>query len=136
VEQQVQDGLAAPDEIAREALHVFERRVGRSQPAHADEAQCPEDAFRRVRPWRPRIGVLEARREAPVERGRDRHLEDTAAPGPRRAVVREEIRPERRLDEFGPALVRLVEQRRDAGFDEVALTLERRHMFRGEPEPP
>ena len=42
---------------------------------------------------------------------------------------------QRRLDEVGPAFVRLVEQRRDARLHEVARALECGHVIGGKAEP-
>ena len=128
-------GSPASDEIAREADHVVERRIGRPQPAHPRHAELPEHALRRVVARRPRVEILQPLRHRPVQRGGHRDLQHAAGARPRRAVVGQEVGPERRFDEVRPVLVRLVEERRHARLDPVAELFQRRHVRGGEPEP-
>ena len=121
-------------EVAGERHHVVERRVGRPQPAQPQQAEDAKQPLGRVRPRRARVGVLQALGQPPVQTGADGHFEQVAGAGTCGVVVGQEVRRQRRLDELGPALVRLVEERRHAGFDEVALALERRHMIGREAE--
>ncbi len=80
--------------------------------------------------------VLQQLREPPVQRRGDRHFEDVAAARPGGAVVGEEIRRQRRVDELGASLVRFVEERRHARLDQIPEPFEARDVIGREPEPP
>ena len=121
-----------PSEASRLArlLHLVERRVRGAKPEHPRDSELPQDPLRRVRPGRPRVPVPQPRGIPAIERRRDRELQEAAAARAARVVVRQEVRLERSLDEIRAALVRLVEQRGDAGLDQVARAFERRHVGR------
>ena len=69
VEEQVEHRLARAREVARERDHVFERRVGRPQPAKPQQPQDAQQPLGRVRPRRARVGVLKALGQPPVQAG-------------------------------------------------------------------
>ena len=100
------------------------------------QSQRPQYALRRIRRGRARIQVLQAPRQPAIQARRDRHLQHVARARSRRAVVGEEVGPERRFHELRPALVRLVEQRRDARFDQVPEPLEPGDVLRRKSESP
>jgi hypothetical protein len=74
--------------------------------------------------------VLQRLRQAPIQRRRNRYLEYIAGARPGRAVIGEEVRRQRRVDELGAPFVPLVEERRDAGFDAVSELLQCGNMVR------
>ena len=106
---------------------------GRSQRTRASPA-CAGHAWSctaAARARRDTASAAAAGRLSAAETGSSSRL---LVPGRRGAVVGQEVRRERRLDEVGPPLVRLVEQRRDAGLDLVAAAFQREDVRRREPE--
>ena len=128
-------GSPSVAEPPRQRHHVVQRRVRRAQPDRPDDPELPEVALRRVRLGRAGPRHLPRARPPAVEPAGDGHLEHLARARPRRVVVGEEVRSQRRVREVGPALVALAEQRRDARLDEVPVPLERSDVIGGEPEP-
>src|SRR5689334_9329298 len=67
MKEEIQHGLSRGCEVARERDHVLERRVRRPQPPDAREAELPQDALGRVRPWSARVEILQRPRQTPIE---------------------------------------------------------------------
>ena len=121
VEQQVQHRLvpARPDRAPGAIMSSSEEYDGRSQRMRSSRsARSTRLVVYGLR--RARVGVLQRLRQPPVQRRRHRDFEHVARAGPVGAVVGEEVGRQRRLDEFRPALVRFVEERRDARLDQIA----------------
>ena len=104
------------------------------EPSHANEAKRAKHTLRGVGARSPCVGVLRELWQLAIQSGGHRYFQQVARSRPRRAVVPQEVRPERRFDELRSALVGLIEERRDARFDQIAVALQRSDVIRGEAE--
>jgi hypothetical protein len=135
VEQHVEDADRLALDSTGQGSHVVERGVRRAEPDHPGEAERSEHTLREIRAGRLRVRVLDPRGHPAAERRGDRDLQHAARAGHAGVVIGQVVGAQRRADEVGATLVRLVEEGSHARLDAVPETLEGRHVGGREAEP-